>query len=63
MHPRAGIPVDRGGPVRSHAMALAVIWHYWLGLVFFFLSLLVVVGVVVGYLVRVESLKYPRTRR
>jgi Na+-transporting methylmalonyl-CoA/oxaloacetate decarboxylase gamma subunit len=44
-------------------MSLAVIWHYWIGLVFFFLSILVVVGVIVGYLVKVESLKYPRTRR
>ena len=44
-------------------MSLAVIWHYWIGLVFFFLSILIVVGVIVGYLVKVESLKYPRTRR
>jgi Na+-transporting methylmalonyl-CoA/oxaloacetate decarboxylase gamma subunit len=44
-------------------MSLAVIWHYWIGLVFFFLSILVVVGVVIGYLVKVESLKYPKTRR
>jgi Na+-transporting methylmalonyl-CoA/oxaloacetate decarboxylase gamma subunit len=44
-------------------MSLAVIWHYWIGLVFFFLSILVVVGVVVGYLIKVESLKYPRTPR
>ena len=41
-------------------MSLAVIWHYWIGLVFFFLSLLVVAGVVVGYLVRVQSMKYPK---
>jgi len=44
-------------------MALAVIWHYWIGLVFFFLSILVVIGTIVGYLVKVESLKYPKTRR
>jgi len=44
-------------------MSLAVIWHYWIGLVFFFLSVVVVIGVIVGYLVKVESLKYPRTRR
>jgi len=41
-------------------MSLAVIWHYWIGLVFFVLSLLVVAGVIVGYLVRVQSLKYPK---
>jgi hypothetical protein len=44
-------------------MSLAVIWHFWIGLVFFFLSILVVVGIVVGYLMKVESLKYPKTRR
>jgi len=44
-------------------MSLAVIWHYWIGLVFFFLSLVVVIGVIVGYLVKVESLKYPKARR
>ena len=44
-------------------MSLAVIWHYWIGLVFFFLSILVVVGIIVGYLLKVESLKYPKTRR
>lgn len=38
----------------------AVIWHFWIGLVFFVLSLVVVVAVVVGYLVRVQSLKYPK---
>ena len=41
-------------------MALAVIWHYWIGVVFFLLSILVVVAVAVGYLVRVQSLKYPK---
>jgi len=44
-------------------MSLAVIWHYWIGLVFFFLSILVVIGVIVGYFVKVESLKYPRSPR
>ena len=41
-------------------MAVAVIWHYWIGVVFFLLSILVVLAVVVGYLVRVQSLKYPK---
>ena len=41
-------------------MALAVIWHYWIGVVFFVLSLLVVAAVIVGYLVRVQSVKYPK---
>jgi len=41
-------------------MAVAVIWHYWIGVIFFLLSLLVVAAVIVGYLVRVQSLKYPK---
>lgn len=44
-------------------MTSAVIWHYWIGLVFFVMSILVVVGVIVGYLVRVQSLKYPKGPR
>lgn len=41
-------------------MHVAVIWHFWIGLVFFVLSLVVVVAVIVGYLVRVQSPKYPK---
>ncbi len=44
-------------------MSLAVICHFWIGLVFFILSIAVVLGVIVGYLIKVESLKYPRARR
>jgi len=44
-------------------MHLAVIWHYWIGVVFFFLSLIVVAGVAVGYLIKVQSLKYPKGPR
>jgi len=44
-------------------MSLAVIWHYWIGLVLFFVSILVVVGTIAGYLMKVESLKYPKSRR
>ena len=41
-------------------MHLAVIWHFWIGLVFFVLSLVVVAAVAVGYLVRVQSPKFPK---
>jgi hypothetical protein len=40
--------------------SLAVIWHYWIGVVFFVLSLVVVAAVIIGYVVRVQSLKYPK---
>ena len=41
----------------------AVIWHFWIGLVFFVLSLVVVAGVIIGYLIRVQSPKYPKGPR
>ena len=41
-------------------MALAVVWHYWIGLVLFISSILTCLAVVVGYLVKVQSIKYPK---
>jgi Na+-transporting methylmalonyl-CoA/oxaloacetate decarboxylase gamma subunit len=38
----------------------AQIWHYWIGVVFFVLSILAVIGVIIGYVVKVQSLKYPK---
>jgi len=38
----------------------AVVWHYWIGLILFFASVLTVVAVVVGYLAKVQSMKYPK---
>ena len=43
-------------------MALAVIWHYWIGLVLFFSAIGTVLAVVIGYFVKVQSLKYPPKR-
>ena len=40
--------------------SIGVIWHYWIGVVFFVLSLIVVAAVIVGYLVRVQSPKFPK---
>ena len=38
----------------------AVVWHYWIGVVLFFAAILTVVAVLVGYVVKVQSLKYPK---
>lgn len=38
----------------------AVVWHYWIGVVLFFGAILTVAAVLVGYLVKVQSLKYPK---
>lgn len=38
----------------------AVVWHYWIGVVLFLGAILTVAAVVVGYLVKVQSLKYPK---
>jgi hypothetical protein len=40
----------------------AVVWHWWLGVVLFLASIGVVAGTVVGYLVKVQSIKYPKKR-
>jgi hypothetical protein len=37
----------------------AKVWHYWLMLPLFFLAILVVLGVAVGYLVKVQQPRYP----
>ena len=41
-------------------MTLGIIWHYWIGLVLFFGSIITVLALFVCYLVRVQSLKYPK---
>jgi hypothetical protein len=42
-------------------MALsAVVWHYWIGVVLFVGAFLTVAAVLLGYLVKVQSLKYPK---
>ena len=41
-------------------VAAAKVWHYWIGIAILLPSLLGVVALVVGYLVKVTSNKYPR---
>jgi hypothetical protein len=41
---------------------LANIWHWWIGVVLTFASVLVVVGVIGGYLKTVTAKQYPSKR-
>lgn len=38
----------------------AMVWHYWIAVPLVAGALLLIVALVVGYLKKVESLKYPR---
>jgi len=38
----------------------AVIWHFWIGLALAIGSLGLIISVVVGYIVKVESPRYPK---
>lgn len=38
----------------------AEVWHYWIGWALILMCALAVVGTLVGYIVKVVSLKYPK---
>ncbi len=40
---------------------LAVVWHYWIAVPLAVGAVLTAIAVVVGYLKRVQSVKYPRS--
>jgi hypothetical protein len=42
------------------AMLLAKVWHYWIGFVLWFGALATVLGLIVGYLVKVQRPQHPR---
>ncbi len=39
---------------------LAVVWHYWIGFLLAIGAVLAVLGVIVGYLLKVENPRYPK---
>jgi amino acid permease len=39
---------------------LAVVWHYWLGVALFVPAVLIVIGIVIGYLLKVVAPRYPK---
>ena len=41
-------------------MHVAVVWHYWLGFFLVIGSVLAVVGLVAGYIAKVENPRYPK---
>lgn len=41
-------------------MILAVVWHYWIGLVLAVGSIFLVLSLVVGYFAKVENPRYPK---
>lgn len=43
-------------------MLLAYIWHFWIGVVLLFVSILAVVGLVGAYLKTVTAQRYPSRR-
>lgn len=44
-------------------LAASPVWHYWIGLVLLLATGLLLLAVIVGYLVRVQSPQYPKRRR
>ncbi|MEI6497133.1 MAG: hypothetical protein WCO88_10725 [Actinomycetota bacterium] len=44
-------------------MLAAQIWHYWIGLILFLVSVVGVVAVIGGYLASVTSKRYPNKRQ
>jgi len=39
---------------------LAVVWHFWLGLILLVVGVLTLLGLIAGYVIKVSSLHYPR---
>ena len=42
---------------------IAVVWHYWLGLVLFVVGGLAIVNLIIGYVAQVTMKKYPNRKQ
>jgi len=42
---------------------IAVVWHFWLGLILLIAGVGATVNVIVGYVTKVSALKYPNRRQ
>ena len=42
---------------------IAVVWHFWLGLILLIAGVGATINVIVGYVAKVSSLKYPNRRQ
>jgi hypothetical protein len=45
------------------APMIAVVWHYWLGLILLIVGVLSLAGLAVGYVSKVTAMKYPNRRQ
>ena len=61
--PDAKLCRDRPRELASAFMLAAEVWHWWIGIVLFLASLLVLIVLVVGYLKTVSSRKYPTAKQ
>ncbi|MEZ5134964.1 MAG: hypothetical protein R2699_07900 [Acidimicrobiales bacterium] len=41
-------------------MTLAVVWHYWIAVALAIPAILLVIGVIIGYLYKVKMPQYPK---
>jgi hypothetical protein len=44
-------------------MLVANVWHWWIGIALFFVSLLILVALVAGYMKTVSARKYPTRKQ
>jgi len=56
------IPTTRDSATTLDPM-IAVVWHYWLGLILLIVGVLSLVGLAVGYISKVTAMKYPNRRQ
>jgi hypothetical protein len=42
---------------------IAVVWHYWLGLILLIVGVLSLIGLAAGYVAKVTAMKYPNRRQ
>lgn len=46
--------------IRSMQSVLGVVWHFWIGVALVIPAILLVIGIIVQYLRKVEAPQYPR---
>lgn len=53
----------RAEPLANLTPMLAVVWHFWLGLILLVVGVLAVVAMGAGYLAKVSAMRYPNRRQ
>ena len=50
--------------MRPMAVVVAAnVWHWWIGLILFLSAVAAVIGIIAGYLAKVQAPRYPGRRR